>query len=280
MEAKKLVIFLGGEQGSGKSGSHMFLSDFLCRLGYYLPLKSVKFAGILYEIKALLDGNEPPANKVILQKLGDAVREEYGVDYMVKRTKKEILEFFDQDATPWSSSTHKALIVDDVRKALELKLSDDLKDNGIDVISIYLDAPEEVRKARLGDQWRPNTKHNTEAELEAIKKLFDHIVSTAGTIEERNEAFLCLLKSHKIEIDAKVELESTVAAFNQMFRDWENDLGHRANFRFDYDKEGRKILKIDEVSKYSEPKADMLKQHAEAVGALMPQIEPFDGSKV
>lgn len=247
--SNKTVIFLGGEQGSGKSTAAEFIQQTLHKSGFTPTI--MKFADTVYELHHVIDrsmsrilGRDPSKKKgELLQIIGTEIgRNMYDKDIWVKATEKKIKEFnhdFDEIQT--------VIIVEDVRFKNEFDLCAKLNSEGIKAISIYFSAPEAVRKERV-ESFRANTSHPSELELSTFKHLFQYHIDTSDTLEGKNEALLHIINTNSLIPDAKGSLQVEVDLFNELLCMWEDRTGHGANFEWFYETSGKKRLRIKDVA--------------------------------
>lgn len=246
---KRIAIFLGGGQGSGKTTATAFITDQLGDSTW--SFEAIKFAEPLYQLSRMVDSfcsrmtGAAPASKngALMQRLGDVVRDLYGKSALIDDAKDRAIALERE-----VESGGLVVIFEDVRLEDELKLKDYFKERGYDTLSILFEAPEEIRLARA-ESPRPNTKHKTEAEIAAFRAYFDHVIDTSGEISAKEEKLREILKGVGIEFSAKALLETFVKDMNDTLEGWETITNHGANFEWHYVPEtGKKRLRVREVA--------------------------------
>ena len=266
------IIFLGGEQGSGKSTAASFIADTLESMGESTYI--MKFADTIYKFHNAIEAEfaeaamipKSPKRGKLLQILGtDIGREIYGEDIWVNLTKRRITDI-------WSKRPNEIIIVEDVRFDNELMLCPLLKSVGHEAISIYFEAPVELRKERV-EGFRENTAHRSEAELSGIKDKFTHKVRTDRSMSEKNADLLSILTSEKLVPSPINALQSVVALFNQSLHEWSQAFGHGANFEWRYDDNGNKHLAVKDCAPINLLPKDLVAVQVEAVQNIMEKLD-------
>lgn len=255
---KKTVILLGGPQGSGKTDAAGFIGDTLTLNGFSTIV--LRFADTIKELHDMIEprfakaANIPAKKKngTLLQKLGTEIgRNIYGKDIWVNLTHDRIKSISGQaEQSRIEYDSEYVVIVEDVRFENELNLQDTLEQEGYQVISIYFDCPLEIRKVRVED-FREDTSHQSESELEKIKDKFKFTVNTSGNISDKQKAISAILKASELLIDPKKNLEMIVEMFNSELATWSASNNYGANFEWRYQPDGKKVLVIKDCSEIS-----------------------------
>lgn len=266
---RKVAIFLGGSQGSGKSTAASFIKDHLFQHGWIVHV--LKFADPVYEITNYVDAfmsnivkrEIPKKNGPLMQKMGtDIGRQMYGQNIWVDYLKSRIDWMKD-------STGNVCFIIEDTRMENELDLQDRLE--GIETTSIYLDATEESRKPRT-ESWRENTSHQSEQAF-LFQDFFKYTIDTNGDIENKNAVIKDILGNMKMFLDPKESLEELLAFFNAGFAEW-SSTGYGANFDWKYGPKGFKELHIRDIGKIETLPEDKTVIKIKEVEEVMNGLEP------
>lgn len=157
------VILISGKQGSGKSTLAANLVAHF-REKKLNPLV-IKFADSLYEmhnavLRVLANQGVPvQPDKTLLQVLGEWARTRVHEDLFVQLMNMNI-QF---------SGTADVIIIDDLRFVNEFE--------GVEGFKVRLEASEDVRKVRCS-QWRDNSSHKSEIDLDNSLDKFNLVVHT------------------------------------------------------------------------------------------------------
>ena len=249
---RKSAILLGGPQGSGKTTAAETIAQILMINNWHVEV--IKFADPMYSLGnafekmlAPIVGREPNIleNAAVLQDIGDIGRIRYGERVWIDVAKARAIPMVERGA---EGNIDTCIIFEDVRKIGELKLAKELEADGFKTISMYFDAPEEVRKARLGPKYRSNTSHSTESEVQQFKDQFNMVIKTDGPEEAKNAAVTQLLKDAGFYLEPKSQLSDIVDAFNAYYKTWSVANKYGANFEFYYDIDGSKKLKVRDAA--------------------------------
>jgi hypothetical protein len=168
-----------GKMGAGKSVAIVSSLDCLADLygGDNVIGYSIKFANPLYQsMLAFHRMTKGQSERTFLQRLGDLARREFGDDIMEKIFSENVGGVI-TNKLPIVSQEHVLISCDDVRFLNEYKL---VKSLGFTVIRV--DAPDEIRKQRLGDAYT-NVNHRSEVELALFSP--DYVIQN-----DKNEPFL------------------------------------------------------------------------------------------
>lgn len=269
---KKVIIFLGGEQGSGKSSATEFIHDKLTENSFMCF--DLKFAGPIYDIAkdveermcALVGKSPSKKNGALLQKLGDIGREVYSPDIWIKALEQKVTDLISDE---FCKDINKCVIIEDTRTAAELALAQTLMDKGYLVLTIYFDAPEEIRKPRT-HSWRENTSHITES-AHTFQDQFRYTVDTSGTKEDKNFLLESILEGVNLLAEPKSQLDELVDAFNACYGNWSRKTGMGANFDWRFAKDGLKELVVRDLGKIETLPEDKLAIRVqETIDALEP----------
>lgn len=273
---KNFIIFLGGQQGSGKSSAAQYIDERAFNQGFSSSI--LKFADPVYKIAEVVEekmcqilGQEPSKkNGSLLQKIGtDIGREIFDKNIWVKDLHRRINRYV---MSAQSTGSSICLVVEDVRMINEFELMDTLKKQyeNFTIFSVYFNAPEEVRKTRT-NSWRENTSHESE-QCYTFQNLFDHQIDTSGSKEDKEALLNELLISKGLYRTPEETLQDLVDLFNFTFEDWMKDHKHGANFDWKYDDRGVKKLTIREVAPISviseDQKAIKIQQVTESFNEL------------
>ncbi len=167
----RLVVGLAGRMGSGKGS----VSDYLH--GEY-GASQYRFSGILMDI---LERLHLALERVSLQKLGVALRRDYGEDVIVKALKKDL----DGDEAEIG-------VIDGIRYENEVDMLRGFEDS----ILIFLTAPARTRyercikrteKAESGmsfEDFMEAEGRETERYIDEIGEKAEHVVENTGSLEE------------------------------------------------------------------------------------------------
>lgn len=286
----KMILFISGKQGSGKSTLRAGLAKMATSLG--LNVSREYFAETLYDFQdaaikwaATILGNKVPGyfetnghqtgdrykNGVFLQTFGDVLRGTFGEDILIKEVEKKVFSAIGYCAH------NRLVIIEDGRLVGEYNAMKELAEKiGAAFVSVQLSAPEDVRKARLGDNWRPSPSHKTETGLfhEAYAELFDYRIDTSQMSPDEILAELKVeLIEHFGDNSIKDWFSRIAEAFTAQLRYLEEKTSHGANFRWDYDKEGKKRLRLDDVAPMREPSVAMVAQVREELPGIIAKAE-------
>jgi hypothetical protein len=80
--------------------------------------------------------------------------------------------------------------------------------------------------------------------------------------------------------EAKKMFEQAAELFTALIRDVEHTTGQRANFKWTYDKEGRKCLGVDDVAPASKPTDEAVAKARTEVPDMMAKAEELVGKPV
>lgn len=277
MSNRRVAIFLGGGQGSGKTSGAQFITNQLSDGTWVYDI--IKFADPLYQISQMVDkfysgmvGRDPSKkNGPLLQRMGDIGRELYNEDIFVNDVTRRVCSGADG-----LGHSNYAVIIEDVRYGNELSSKEALRDIGWEVVSILFEAPLEIRKARA-ESFRENTSHSSESTVHQIRHLFDFVIDTSGDISDKNTKIAGALKSINVNYDPRRYLEFIVNSFNSDIEDWQNESGHGANFEWYYDKDtGRKKLRVRDVAPIETLPAD---KAAIKISEVQEKMESLDVPK-
>jgi hypothetical protein len=270
---RRSAIFLGGPQGSGKTTAAKTIQDILLLNDWEVHV--IKFADPIYylanafeELLAPMVGRTPNVTQVqsILQDIGDTGRKYYGNSAWVEFAKSRAFGFA-------QSQADVCIIFEDVRKRPELDLSKEFEAVGFKSVSMYFDATEETRKARLGPKYRANTSHSTESEVQEFKGQFTQTIDTNGSEDSKNEAIGKLLKDAGFYLPEAKQLADIVDAFNHHLTVWSKSNRFGANFEFSYDNTGYKKLKVKDAAPIESLPADMMAAHVVRAEEILSSFE-------
>lgn len=181
------VILISGQQGSGKSALVSGLIDGLksvTNVGifkntpYFPIVEKFSFADVAYE-----------CHDSVINVLGN-----YGID--TKQKEKELV----RDIAEWAKERfYKEIWADAAKKKINkiadffpdkniIFLNDDLRFKyefeAIEGIKIRLECSEEIRKERCGENWRKETGHISEVDLNDWVHKFDLVIHTDNLTKE------------------------------------------------------------------------------------------------
>ncbi len=270
----KYVIFLGGPQGSGKSTAAEFIQDCLLKTGVNVHL--TKYAAPVYALHDLIqqffeEQCGIPAKKKdgpLLQKAGtDIGRNHYGTEVWIDWMRRHLDSYFGKTDPSYPA----VAVIEDVRFINEFELSEEYKAKGYKVTTIYFDAPLEDRKERV-ESFRENTSHQSEAELQQFIDRFEHKISTAGSVEDKNKRLAEIVDQLIEKVPPEKQFEDMVIFFNDALSWAQRELGMTANFGWEYDTEtGNKKMKLLDVGPLSKSNTPELHAKAEAVRPVLEQ---------
>lgn len=212
---KKVVLFIGGNQGAGKTTAAKYIREYFHKLTQDTLLFGAevfiyKYADPLYRLHDEVEKffhklgaieSVRPKYGPLLQRLGNEIgRELYGENVWVNN-------LVDRISASAGGGLPQIHIVEDVRRKNELDWpAQRFKDLGYKVISVFLDAPEDVRKTRT-DMWRPDTSHKSESELQEFRHLFDYTISTTSGPENDLRPLIDSLRRTISELTSPEEIE-------------------------------------------------------------------------
>lgn len=182
-----MIIAISGKMGSGKST----LSDSIEKEleGVY----RLKFAKVIYEMHDSILNilskyyEAPKLDKRLLQLLGTEWGREMDNDIWVSCFKTE-------------AARHQMVLCDDLRFKNEF--------TGLgDAIKIRLECSEEVRKARCS-QWRENSTHQSEIDLDDWVSQFDLVIDTEFTTVEQAAQIAMEFINERISASTRVSTGS------------------------------------------------------------------------
>lgn len=249
------VIILRAGQGSGKSTLRKILIDKVHKRGLWID--SFRIADPLYKFQNTIERwkrevryetidesveddvpyDESFKNGPLLQDLGDLIRKNYG-KILIEKVVKDIDHF-----THWGG---EVAVVEDCRLPEEeriIKLTSGSL--GHKVIVIKLECSETTRKERAGSTWRP-TDHITESALNGDGwENPDLVLNTETSDPAEVAAWVESEVIPRLSDKRSAIFERACQHFNKMLRGAEDDTGLGANFKWSYDKEGRKCLALD-----------------------------------
>lgn len=285
MQNNKLILFISGKQGSGKStlaknSRQAALSCGLKSEAYYFAEPLYRFQDVVAKWAFDVLGAVPEhflsnhlgsryKNGPLLQKLGDAVRAGFGDDILIQAVVEKITSFLE-----YYSPEGGVAIIEDARLPLEFELVEKMaQDGGYAFVSILLECPEEVRKERLGDKWRPDTGHVTETGLftPEWRKRFTHVLDTS--VGKDIHGWLKDEYFQPIAPATSTTFQRLVDEFNTSLRIAEAMTMHGANFSWGYNKNGRKELKLGDVAAISVLPAEEVAKALDQVPPIILQAE-------
>ena len=157
---RKIAII--GPQCAGKTTVAQALAQYALR-----PV-TVKFAQPIYDVLAALDR---PKHRLFMQEFADVAKRHFGQDVFVNLMVPQV----DQAI----ASRADLILCDDLRYLAEADLLQET------FYLVFVDAPEAVRGQRAAAQGLAfNARHNSEAELDALKYRADFVVSNHGNLED------------------------------------------------------------------------------------------------
>jgi hypothetical protein len=289
---KTALIFLSGQQGSGKSTLCKEIEEVCAALG--LNCKREYFAKTLYDFQdsaikwaASILGSTVPGyfelrgtprykNGTFLQKMGDLLRETFGEDILIKEVEDHV------DSYIGYGQSQRVVIIEDGRLPGEFtSMKAAAAKHGALFLSIRLECPEETRKSRLGDKWRPATGHKTETGLGSPEwhERFDYVFDTSSGISPVEMAKLVKgdLVAHFGDASLRDRFEEAAGTFTAMLRHVESVTGYGANFKWGYDKEGKKRLEVADIAVARVPSPDAVTKAREEVPVIITKAEAAMG---
>jgi len=276
---RKAAIFLGGPQGSGKTTAAEFLAGMLLLNDWHVEV--IKFADPIYRIAEGIENSLAPVvgrrpsvkdNSGILQDIGDIGRERYDQKLWITLAKLRAEAVVKSCEASGASC---CVIFEDVRKKGELDLATELELQGFEGFSVYFEASEETRKARLGSKYRANTSHSTETEVQEFKANFAHTVST-DTVQTSKEAHLAkIVKDRGFCLQPSKQLADIVEAFNHHYSQWSQTNKFGANFEFAYEPTtGMKSLKVRDCEPVETLPEDVIAVKLQDAATILSSFEP------
>ncbi len=184
------VILISGKQGAGKTTAAQILFNYFAKSNFSHPCAVIKFADPLYEMHdAVKEVLKPygfePKNKwgVLLQLLGTEFgRKELGYDVWTKICANRIdewfrtVDFMSLKSQPKPPSGKTTIIIDDLRFKNEFEVDQYIR-AACEIHRLRLEACEETRKPRC-ENWRDDTNHISETDLDDWRIKFDKIIET------------------------------------------------------------------------------------------------------
>lgn len=177
---EKVVVFISGKQGGGKTATAKYLRKLFEEFGF--AVENLKFADPLYDIHNFIVnylapyGYKPEVKwGTLLQYIGTEFgRNQLDQQIWVKILAHKCAHFF-SGLGRFIGHPRAVVIVDDLRFKNEFECP---IEEGTTVVRIRLEAPESVRKPRC-ENWRDNTTHQSEIDLDDWLEKFDLVLDTS-----------------------------------------------------------------------------------------------------
>lgn len=184
---KTIPVMISGKQGSGKDSLYKELEDLIdesCDPGVNMIAKKVRFAGPFYEIHDFAREKMRELGFEVLEKDGDFLqylgnewgKSRFGEDVWVKAAHGDISAFAKSLDEPDDLVGIDVFVpvLADTRFLVEVEAFPK-------AYKVRLECPEAIRKARIlatpGQNWRENTTHRSEIELDDYQG-FNKIIFT------------------------------------------------------------------------------------------------------
>ena len=184
VQSENIIISVVGKLHSGKTT----VADWLQTRLFHdnIVARALKFAAPIYEaINAL----GQPKHRPFMQQYGDLIKEHFGEKFLAQQAAAEIKKFFAPSEGYMVPSaifedTSKVALLDDMRFPFELEeLKELCASEGYTFYLIFVDAPDELRKARNEALYSGN-EHKSELYISQFKKEASYILDNSGSFKD------------------------------------------------------------------------------------------------